>query len=254
MIISHQHKFIFLHNRKAAGSSVSVALARYLGPNDIMIGCVDDCRANGVSPPRRMIYEAFLHPNLKAAISHLPKGSFWKYVSASNKAYYKKNIGPTPAHARAIELKNAFETEWEHYLKFCVVRNPWTKTASDYFWRTKKISNPPSFTDYVTELISGQSLGGIIPVNHDNWKTYTIGDTVSVDRFIKFENLEKDFQAIMSHLGLKWERSLTNSKKNTRSSGGTRVKYKDMYTPELAKQIHKLYRKEIEYFDYEFPR
>ena len=38
MIISHKHKFIFLHSRKCAGSSMEVALNKYLGPNDIQIG------------------------------------------------------------------------------------------------------------------------------------------------------------------------------------------------------------------------
>lgn len=252
MIISHRHKFIFLHNRKAAGSSVTVALARYLGPNDIMIGCVEDCRANGVFPPRRMVMEALRYPNSKAAIAHLPKGAFWKFVSASNKARYKKLICPTPANARAVDLSHAFGSEWKEYRKFCVVRNPWTKTVSDYFWRTKKLKNPPSFLEYVTALVSSQSLGGIVPENHDNWETYTIDDRISVDKFIKFENLEEDFGALMSSLGLDWQRSLTNSKKNNKTKTGPQFKYGDLYKPDMVEKIHELYRKEIELFDYEF--
>lgn len=254
MIISHRHRFIFLHNRKAAGSSVTVALARYLGPDDIMIGCVEDCRANGVSPPRRMVREALRYPNPKAAIAHLPKGAFWKFVSASNKARYKKLIGPTPAHAKAIDLQNAFGREWKDYTKFCVVRNPWTKTVSDYFWRTKKLQKPPSFREYVTALVSGHSLGGIAPDNHDNWDTYTIKDTVSVDKFIKFENLEEDFRDVMSSFGLDWQGSLTNAKKNTKNKAGSNLNYKDLYTPDMVEKIRDLYGKEIDLFHYEFER
>ena len=38
MIISHKHKFIFMHSRKCAGSSMEVMLNKHLGPNDIQIG------------------------------------------------------------------------------------------------------------------------------------------------------------------------------------------------------------------------
>jgi hypothetical protein len=254
MIISHRHKFIFLHNRKAAGSSITVALARYLGPEDIMLGCVEDCRAIGISPPRRMVIEALRYPNPKAALAHLPKGAFWKFVSASNKARYKKLIGPTPAHARAVDVQRVFRREWRDYSKFCVVRNPWTKTASDYFWRTKKLGNPPSFREYVTALVSGHSLGGIIPDGHDNWDTYTINDSVSVDRFIRFENLENDFQDLLSGLGLDWQGTLTTAKKNQKHKAGTEKIYRDMYSPDMIEQIRDLYKKEIDLFDYEFER
>lgn len=254
MIISHQHKFIFLHNRKAAGSSVTVALARYLGPDDVMVGCVEDCRANGISPPRRMVLEALRYPNPKAALAHLPKGAVWKFVSASNKALYKKLIGPTPAHARAVELQRSFQREWQEYTKFCVVRNPWTKTVSDYFWRTKKLESPPSFREYVTALVSGQSLGGIVPGGHDNWETYTINDSVSVDKFIRFENLENDFRDVLSGLGLDWKGPLTTAKKNKKHKAGSKLSYKDMYSTDMVEQIRDIYRKEIDLFHYEFER
>lgn len=233
---------------------MTVALARYLGSDDIMIGCVEDCRANGISPPRRMVLEALRYPNPKAAIAHLPKGAFWKFVSASNKAHYKKLIGPTPAHAKAVDVRHAFEREWKEYTKFCVVRNPWTKTASDYFWRTKKLEKPPSFRDYVTALVTGHSLGGIIPDNHDNWDTYTIDDTVNVDKFIKFENLEEDFRDVMSSFGLDWQGSLTNAKKNKKNKAGSNLNYKDLYTPDMVEKIRDLYGKEIDLFYYEFER
>lgn len=36
MIISHRHKFIFLHSLKTAGSSITLALAPFLGEDDFM--------------------------------------------------------------------------------------------------------------------------------------------------------------------------------------------------------------------------
>ena len=48
MIISHKHKFIFIHINKCGGSSVTRALMPYLGPNDLVLGGVkeaDDAEA-----------------------------------------------------------------------------------------------------------------------------------------------------------------------------------------------------------------
>ena len=36
MIISHEHKFIFLKTRKTAGTSIELALSQLCGPNDII--------------------------------------------------------------------------------------------------------------------------------------------------------------------------------------------------------------------------
>jgi hypothetical protein len=42
MIISHKHKFIFMHNQKTAGSSIVAAINPYLGPKDIHYGAWQD--------------------------------------------------------------------------------------------------------------------------------------------------------------------------------------------------------------------
>lgn len=36
MIISHEHKFIFVKTRKRAGTSIEIALSKFCGPDDVI--------------------------------------------------------------------------------------------------------------------------------------------------------------------------------------------------------------------------
>ena len=36
MIVSHEHRFIFIKTRKTAGTSIEISLSKYCGPNDII--------------------------------------------------------------------------------------------------------------------------------------------------------------------------------------------------------------------------
>jgi hypothetical protein len=42
MIVSHTHKFIFVHINKCAGTSVTKALLPYLGENDLVLGFTNE--------------------------------------------------------------------------------------------------------------------------------------------------------------------------------------------------------------------
>ena len=42
MIISHKYRFIFIHIRKCAGTSITRAMAPLLGEQDLVIGCTTE--------------------------------------------------------------------------------------------------------------------------------------------------------------------------------------------------------------------
>ena len=147
MIISHKYKFIFLHSRKCAGSSITVSLSRYLGSMDIQLGAVKDGLKHNIHPPLRMALNAIKHAHYKFIISKfINKTPAWELVSDLNKRYYTKKFGKSPQHASAEKLEKSI-LKWDEYTKFCVVRNPWDKTLSDYFWRTRAMKSPPSFDE-----------------------------------------------------------------------------------------------------------
>lgn len=249
MIISHKHKFIFLHCRKTAGSSITVSLARYLGPSDIVLGAVHDCVKNGVRPPMRMLGEALRHPQPKAIYKKLLVGAVWKFVSASNKTYYATILGKDPQHAPAATIKENFEAEWGNYIKFCVVRNPWSKTLSDYFWQVRGVQDPPSFTDFVKALSNGDRLGKIVPLHNSNWDMCAINESICVDKIVRFEQLSIGLQDVTKEIGISWDGWLPKSKLN--STKKVRP-YKDFYDAETKRIISKIYAREIDHFKYVF--
>lgn len=249
MIISHRHKFIFLHCRKAAGSSITVSLTRHLGHSDIVLGAIHDCIKNGIRPPRRMLIEAFRHPQPRAIYKKLLVGALWKFVSVSNKNYYSSILGTAPQHAPAAIVKEVFQTEWSDYTKFCVVRNPWSKALSDYFWSVRGIQNPPSFAMFVNALANGEPLGSIVPLHNSNWDMCAIDDAICMDRIIRFEELHDGLIEVTKHIGIDWDGWLPHSKLN--STKTTRA-YQDYYDADSKRLVGRIYEKEINHFGFMF--
>jgi hypothetical protein len=93
MIISHQHRFVFVKTMKTAGTSIEVFLSPHCGGNDI------------VTP---------ISPHVEP---HQPRNSdgFYNHMPASD---IRAAIG---------------NEVWHGYFTFCVERNPWDKVLSHFF-------------------------------------------------------------------------------------------------------------------------
>lgn len=94
MILSHEHRFIFVKTRKTAGSSIERCLHGYLGTTDVCSGSTTD------GTPQQNVPEEF--------VLHGHQG--WRQISET------------------------WPEEWQTYYKFAVERNPWDKMASMYHW------------------------------------------------------------------------------------------------------------------------
>jgi len=254
MIISNEHRFIFVHCRKTAGSSISVSLARNLGDDDLQIGAISDTLAQGIPLTRRVLHEAnvYCHGTLSLFRLAGPR-IFGRAVTRFIDQSYRPLLGRKPPHSPASNVARAFPEEWKNFHKFCVVRNPWDKAVSDYYWRIKSCRNPPTFPAYLEALQEGNSLNGIVPVElHSNWELYTIDDKIAVDCIIRYENLSEGLATLMSDLKLAWDGWLPRSKGNHRKTVRGPDSYREMYNSETLKIISRLYEREIEAFQYTF--
>src|SRR5215217_2781519 len=100
MIISHEHKFIFLKTRKTAGTSIEIALSRFCGEEDMItpIGREDKLREN-LSPRGAQ--------NFQYAAEDGRNSQGERQISCYN-------------HMPAKRVRDLIGTKiWDEYFKFC---------------------------------------------------------------------------------------------------------------------------------------
>lgn len=249
MIISHLHKFIFLHSRKTAGTSLTVSLSRFLGPEDLQFSGIVEGSKTGIFPPKRVIREAWLQPNLHG-LHHLAGGvgGFWKSTSTRFKKRYRARLGGSGSHPTLTEVRIGFPIESRNYLKFAVTRNPWEKTFSDYRWKKSQAKTSWSFDEFVRKLASPGSRSAGIPSDPANWNSFGDLNGVGVDFMIRYGKLQEDIVLLCSQIGIDFDGWLPNLKPGRSSS----QEYLGAYSAESKKIVRDLNLAEIECFGYEF--
>ena len=91
MIISHEHKFIFLKTKKTAGTAIEAALSELCGPRDVITPYREESEADRKGlPPQNYRID---HP-LK------PKRPLLRRLLMRPERYYHQSVGYLRAHAR----------------------------------------------------------------------------------------------------------------------------------------------------------
>ena len=205
VLVSHIYRFIYIKNKKVAGSSVESFFGKY---------CTD--------PKGKYCYSDQIDQSISSygIIGRRLGGSGNKWVS----------------HKSAIEIKRDIGSDvFDKYLKFCVVRNPWDKMVSKYYWSGSK----GSFEDFVKNN------------NANNWSTHTINGLPVSDFYIRFESLEEDIKNLCDKLGIT-DYDITKLPKHKSQTRKSDKHYRDYYTDETRNIVYQKHKKEIEFFGYEF--
>ena len=230
MIISHEHKFIFIRTKKTASTSIEIALSEFLGDRDIItrIAKTDEkTRARlGYRGPQN-----YLVP----FSSYQPRD--WRRLLIKRRRVQYTN------HMDARSIKKLIGKEiWNSYFKFCFERNPWDKVISYYYWRHKTEPRPT-----ISEFIkSGRA--HILSAS-GGFDAYSIKGKIAVDRVCAYENLGDEMQQLSERLGLPGIPRLPNAKGAHRKD---RRHYRDSLSDEDRMDIAKIFAREIAYFDYRF--
>ena len=143
MIISHEHKFIFLKTRKTAGTSVELALRQLCGPDDIIapIGNAEERRQQSLHYEGRPPQNWRVHGWWQS-----PRPLFKRYWFRFNPGDYGFYNHIPAKEARAL-LND--DKAWRSYFKFAFERNPWDRQVSAYHFRYRDTKPAPPFSTYM---------------------------------------------------------------------------------------------------------
>ncbi len=223
MIISHQHKFIFLKTRKTAGTSIEIALSRFCGASDVItpISAEDELerRELGFREPQ----------NTNVPLRFLSQIDWLRWIRSGQRPRFFNH-----ASARFIR-KHVEASIWNGYFKFCFERNPFDKAISRYYYRTREPR--PAIADYL-EAAPRQFLS--------NWELYTVNDQLAVNFLGRYENLTEDLAAVSDQLGLDGRLSLPRTKAGFRTN---RDHYSKVLDGRARARIECVCAKEITTFD-----
>ena len=227
-LVSNRYNFIYIKNRKVASTSVEAFFEKY---------CVD--------------------PKKKVNYSHSVKFQKSKFGIVGGRWDHSPN-GKWDGHQNATNIKrNLGEKKFDKYFKFCVVRNPWDRMVSMYYWMIGGSTNKLgviSFEEFIRK----------IPIKRENkakrWEMYlnfediySINNKSVCDEYIRFENLEEGIVRVCEKLGI----TDYNIKELPKFKVGLRNKptgkhYREYYNEETQQIVETLHREEIKLFGYEF--
>ena len=210
-MLSHQHKTIFIHIPKTAGQSIETLF-------------LDDL---GLKWSERA--SLLLRPNPNATLGP-----------------------PRLAHLTITEYLTCGYTSrpiFDHYFKFCFVRNPWDRAVSMYKYLANKTE---TFEEFLTNG----------PGNPDSKLAYFFkpqthyildpNKRVKVDFIGNFETLKEDLDSIITRLHLNAKLKHVNSSRAIPSKTNAHCSYRDFYCQKTRKLIEKIYASDAKTFNYEF--
>jgi hypothetical protein len=229
MIISHEHKFIFIKTAKTAGTSIEVFLSKHCGPKDIVTPIRPPVEGH---QPRN--HEEVVNPI--AELIWRPEGLRRALRNAFERP--KKFYNHIPAW---LVQQRIPARVWNSYFKFCVERNPWDKVLSQYHMAASRAGGALSLDEYLAK--------GRFPINHFRY-TDRSGSRIIVDRIVRYENLINDLADVFSQVNVPFNGSLgVRAKSEYRTD---RTPYQSVFNDAQRKIVEQAFAREIELHGYEF--
>lgn len=194
MIISHQHRFVYVKTRKTASTSIEIALSKYCGPADV----ITPITPNNQAERARLGYPGPQNQHLRAASG--------REVTLLH-------------HAPVALAREILGDRGHEYFFFTFERNPFDRIISQYYWEVRPEPWPKGAEPFIPESVEDLLRNGSAELL-SNWPLYSDGDTVAVDFVGRYENIEEDLQTISERIGLP-ERSRYPDCGPRRGSAGT---------------------------------
>lgn len=207
-MISHTHKFIFIHVPKTGGTSVQNILKDY-SSNKIII-YPSQAESNKA-------HDSFI--NRFEVQSEDPKFKISKHTMLNG--YYK-------------QWKEEYD-DIDNYFKFGIIRNPWDRAISYYFW----------FNRYNVNFDKKQFIDTLIPNCCCDFFHIISENIYKFDYLIRFETLQDNFNVVCDKIGIP-PQQLPHANKTKHKH------YTEYYDDETRQIVAEKYAKDINMFGYKF--
>jgi hypothetical protein len=219
VLISHVHKFIYLKTRKTGGTSVEIYFERH---------CLDP---------------ALPYQELHGRDQEVSK---WGIIGARGAG---ANTRTWYNHMRASRIRDLMgPTLWNEYYKFCVVRNPFDKVVSRFWFDLAPARRAELKSAGFATVRS--SFAEWLPTAElpDDKRVLSIHAEPVATRLIRYESLAAGIEQVCKDLSLAWEPARLG-----RYKSDSRLRdehFSDYYDPATAQQVQERLRWEIEYSGY----
>ena len=182
---------------------------------------------------------------------HIPKtggNSICKALS------FKKSNG----HKPWFEYQDNNYAKFQKYFKFAIVRNPWDRLVSAFFylkkggmhngdkqWAKENIEEYNTFEDFVLGWVNEKNIYSGV---HFKPQSYWICDEnkkIMVDFIARLETIDQDFLFISNKIG-------SQNKIIKKLNKSSRLNYRKYYDEKTRNIVKNAYKDDIELFGYEF--
>ncbi|MFM9847442.1 MAG: sulfotransferase family 2 domain-containing protein [Hyphomicrobiaceae bacterium] len=227
MILSHDHKFIYIKTYKTGSNSIEAALSGICGPGDVITEASEQLRGVRQKPAQNFRLD---HPAV-------PKRPLWRRLLGRPERHYHPSVGFFEHMPASMIRIYVGESIWRSYFKFSFERNPWDRQVSWYQHKMKSRAGGtrPSFDAFNSDRRRAWV---------ENWDLYAIDGNIAVDFVGRYETLAEDFAMVAGRLGLTGQVAVP--------AVSVSHDYRAHYNDQSRHLIASWYAPEIREFGYEF--
>ena len=221
MIVSHEHRFVFVKTHKTAGTSIEVLLAEHAGPDAIVTPLTPAVPGH---EPRN--FDGRFNPLPQIVRTRQLRPALW---DLRRHVAFENHLDLTRIRERVGRRR------LDGYFTFCFERDPWEKVAS--YWGWKGQHRHPDFRTFVLE--------GQLPSDFD---AYSVDGEVAVDFVGRYEHLEEDLTSVLRRVGIDAPATLGHEKPGPQPAA---TLVDELFTPELDERVATVFAREISALGYE---
>jgi hypothetical protein len=189
-----------------------------------------------------MLYD--IENNKQLLFLHIPKTAGTSITAWLDLNFKRIHISSTADHPH-LSLSTLKEATTKSFISFTVIRNPWDRAVSAYFYFKSRLGDV-TFDEFVSNItdFSNRIPDNMLLRNQTEWiDSY-------IDHILKFENLENDFSVIQNYINN--HDFLPRENIRNQSNALENLPYQKYYTNTTRKMIEDIYKRDILKFGYTF--